>query len=325
MARLAQYIQFYGSTYVPDLFKDDPEFGCKNEWPRREDIFRSYLADGDAICFKPVDDKVDEQTGEVKVGTVYPHRVWHSSLNKGIIVMRFANVKDMVIEKDFEETHVEHNPSCYVIFDSRDGCRRVHIQKIRSSFNSTDQVARIIQDVFNKNLKKDKHEFEIELRAQRYPKDFYKLYEVQQENTGVLRFNVSDSIVRDGNETEYLLSIEEMSRTNGVNTTVELRPKREGDVLRVNVTSKYVKSLVHASAGSASTIELVTLDGAVFECYVDSDLETEDKIVSVEVDIEMLDMLFSKDEAVVGKAEEKLVEFLNSTKRVVDAEEEQVV
>jgi len=322
MAKFAQYIQLYKNTYEPDLFVDDPEIGCKNEWPRRQEIFKGYLKDDNAITFKPTDDKVDEKTGEIKKGTTYPHRVWHSSLNDGIIVMRFANVKDMIIEQDFEEKHVEHNPSCYVIFDSRDNCRRVHIQKIRSSFSSTDQVARIIQEVFNKNLMNDRHEFEVEFRAQRYPRDFYKLYEVQKDNTSLIRFNVSDYIVRDGNETEYLLSIEEMSRENDVKTTVELSSKREGEVLRVNVTGKYVKSLVHASAGSASTIELVTIDGARFECYLNSDLETDDKIVSVEVDIEMLDMLFCKDEEVVKRAEAKLVDFLNLTKREVNEEEE---
>jgi len=322
MARLAQYIQLYKDTYEPDLFKDDPEIGFKNEWPRRQEIFKSYLEDDHSITFKPSEDKIDEKTGEIKKATTYPHRVWHSTENSGIIVMRFANVKDMIIEQDFEEKHVEHNPSCYVIFDSRDNCRRVHIQKIRTSFSSTDQVAHIIQDVFNKCLKHDGHEFEISLRAQRYPRDFYKLYDVQKDNTSVLRFNVSDQIVRDGNETDYLLSIEEFSRENDVQTTVELKSKRMGEVLRVNVTSAYVKSLVHASAGSASTIELVTIDGAIFECYLDSDLETDDKIVSVEVDIEMLDMLFSKDESVVKLAEAKLIEFLNKNKREVDEEEE---
>lgn len=321
MAKLTQYFLRYVNTYQPDLFQNDPEIGCKHEWPIRQKVLGRYLETDDSIVFKPVDDKVDRKTGEVKIGTTYPHRVWHSALNPDIVVMRFANVKDMIIEKDFEEKHIEHNPSLYVIWDNRDNCRRIAIQKHRDSFSSTNMVAEIIQDVFNKVLEQDKHEFQIELKAQRYSKDFYRLWETQKNVAGTLRFNVSDSIVRDGNEVDYLLSIEEMSRENDIRTTLELKPKVEGEVLRLNVSSDYVKKLVHASAGSASTIELVTIDGAVFECFINTDLEFDDKIIAHEIDIEVLDALFSKDEDKVANADQKLIEFCNMMKKEAEDEE----
>ena len=140
MSKFAQYFVTYRND---NLF-------AHLEWDKREDLLADYLADEDSIQFsdKPqneaetTDGNNDEPQKRIKI---YRHKIYHLAENNRIIVMRIANVKIIPIEKDFKPESVEHYPSVFVIFDMREGCRRVAIQKLSSSFSSTDQVAKILQ------------------------------------------------------------------------------------------------------------------------------------------------------------------------------------
>ena len=82
MAKFAQYyIQFIRESGAFD-------------WEERQDHLGQLLANDDSIEF-----------GEGK----YKHKVYHLTANPNIIVMRFANDKDVLTEKDFQEKIINFN------------------------------------------------------------------------------------------------------------------------------------------------------------------------------------------------------------------------
>ena len=112
--------------------------------------------------------------------------------------------------------------------------------------------------------------------------------------------------------TQMLLALEEAGRDLDANTAVEFMARLPKGVLRLNEDSLRVKRLVRASAKSALPIELITTDNIRFECYIDTDLDSDDKIVTEELDSEVLENLMDNDKR--EAAEQRIVEFLNSIK-----------
>lgn len=158
MAKLARYTLRYidkSTEYKDDLFKNDPDFNMTKFWAKRQEYLQELFASDDALTFNVGDKKT------------YPHKVFRCSLNEKIIIMRFANVKEMLLERNFVEEPVEYNPSCYVIIDNRDGCRRVVIQKVSTAFTTTDQVAKVMEQVISEQLKEKC--IGVNLIANRYP------------------------------------------------------------------------------------------------------------------------------------------------------------
>lgn len=311
MAKLALYTLRYidkSAGYKDDLFKNDPDFDMTKYWANRQEYLAELFASDDALTFNVGDKKT------------YPHKVFRCSLNEKIIIMRFANVKEMLLERNFVEEPVEYNPSCYVIIDNRDGCRRVVIQKISTAFTTTDQVAKVMEQVISEQLKGKC--MGVNLVANRYPMDFYKLWRMQAYRTNSIRFHVSDYSVSDEDDltnTQMLLALEEAGRDLDANAAVEFTAKTPKGVLRLNEDSIRVKKLVTASAKSAIPIELITTDNVRFECYIDTDLDSDDKIVTEELDNEVLENLMDKDKK--AGAEQRIVEFLNRIKAEEGKEE----
>ena len=344
MSKFAQYFVTYRND---NLF-------AQLEWDKREDLLADYLANEDSIQFA---DK-SQSEGEVKEGDndepkqqvkIYRHKIYHLEANRRIIVMRIANVKIIPIERDFKPESVEHYPSVFVIFDMRAGCRRVAIQKLSSSFSSTDQVAKILQKTLGDQMEVN-HHIGLEMRAQRYPMDFYRLWRTQEHHTARLKFNLDPEALRESskfqdsssksNETwnlkpetsdeqgvmGYIYALEASSRQSGYRTALDVEPVKKGAVMMVDESSTYIRSLVNYSAATGTTIELITNDGGSFECYINTDMMSDDKIVCVEFETAPLEALFDSTlEADARKsAEMKVVEFVNGMKHVVDDKEQEV-
>lgn len=304
MARMALYTLRYidkSTEYWNDLFRGDPDFNMTKFWADRQRYLGELFATDDAIKFEIGDRKP------------YPHKLFKCSLNENIIIMRFANVKEMILERNFQEEPVEYNPSCYVIIDNREGCRRVVIQKVSTAFSTTDQVAKIMEAVLTERLSSKC--IGVELLANRYPMDFYKLWKMQGYRTTAIRFNLSDFSFRsdeDVTNTQMLIALEETGKDLDANTVVEFSSKIPRGVLRMNESSRRIRNLVQASARSAVPVELITTDGMRFDCFINSDLESDDKIVTEEFDTEILDMLMDEEKRQL--AEQHIVEFLNHFK-----------
>lgn len=320
MAKFAQY--FFRFLY-DNLF-------AQERWAERQKLLGELLASEESIMFTGTEHAKDKTAKgeEEKMPVVYPHKVYHLTCAPAITVMRIANVKEILIEKDFQPQIVEHNPSCFVIFDNREGCRRVLIQKLATSFSSTDQVMKIIQRGLENGLAA--YNIGIEMAAQRYPMDFYKLWRAQEHHTARIRFGIGsrehppldDMMNYDNTLVGHILELERASYKGGYKSALDIEPKEKGGVLYVDESSEYVLALVEYSAQTATTIELITHDGASFECFIDSDLESDDKIVTVEMDKEHLERLFDSHGEAKAVAEEKVMEFVNSMKYQVDDKEE---
>ena len=202
-----------------------------------------------------------------------------------------------------------------------------------------------------------RHQIGLEMRAQRYPMDFYRLWRAQEHHTARLKFYLDPEALRDAMEApqvsgsstseatksmtkiqdsgsegleegvvSYIYGLEASSRQSGYRTALEVEPLKKGAIMMVDETSDYIRNLATYSAATATPIELITSDGASFECYINTDMMSDDKIVCAEFDTMHLEALFdeSQEEDSRKSAEMKVVEFLNGMKYVVDEKEKEV-
>ena len=296
------------------------------EWAERQIHFGAYFETNESIDFSLGEDE-DRKT--------YKHDVYHLSTNKDIIVMRIANVKTKEVIQDFKTVPVRHEPPCFVIIDNRDRCRRIAIQKNKESFNTTDSLKKIVQEVLNRRMTAD-HFMGLKLHPQFYPRDFYKAWNLRQYTTSCIRFNISDGQLPDKFECEdlddqsimnFAIKLNEEENRKKYRSVLELNPAADMPFLAVDESSAYIRNLVKFHAQTGASIEIVTNDGSRFTCYIDDDEES-DSIVTNEIDTEYLDTLFldtteKEDEEVrkrITTAEKELVEFINKMK--VEANEE---
>ena len=308
MARFAQYYLRYDLT---DLF-------ARERMAERQKIFGSYFENNDSIEFSH---------GEGEEKKVFKHQVYHLALNRNIIVMRIANDKKKTVEQDFKEVDVKHEPSCFVLIDNRENCRRIAIQK-NKAFGSTKTLAEIIASHVSDRMMCD-CSIGIELYPQFYPKDFYQAWRLQQHHTSRLRFNMcgndlpSDFAVEEYDDESimgFALKTNEETLKKNYRTVIELNPPDNESCLYVDEDSNYIRNLVRFSASTGNSIEIVTHDGAKFVCFIDEEGES-DKVVTNEFDTELLDLLFQEEAENREGTEQKVLEYVNGMKYTVDNEE----
>ena len=311
---MAKFAQYYLKYLHDDLFS-------KIEWDKRQKHFGALFESDQSVVFS---------LGEGEGRKIYKHNVYHLSSNKDIIVMRIANEKTKEVIQDFKTVPVRHEPPCYVIIDNRDRCRRIAIQKNKESFNTTDSLKKIIQEVLDKKMRAD-HSIGLKLHPQFYPRDFYKAWRLRQYSTACIRFNLCDGVMPDvfaGEELDdhsimdWAIRLNEEEMIKKYRSVIELNPPSDKSFLEVDYSSSYIRNLVKFHANTGASIEIVTNDGARFTCYIDDDEES-DSIVMNEIDDEYLDVLFAgtdkqDDEEVrkqITESENKLVVFVNNMKK----------
>ena len=237
--------------------------------------------------------------------------------------------------QDFKSVTVRHEPPSFVIIDNRDRCRRIAIQKNKESFNTTDSLKKIIQEVLDRRMQAD-HYMGLKLHPQFYPRDFYKAWRLRQYTTSCIRFNINDGIIPDkftGEELDdqsimdFAIRLNEEESRKKYRSVLELNPPSDIPFLAVDESSTFIRNLVKFHANTGASIEIVTNDGSRFTCYID-DNEESDSIVTNEIDTEHLDVLFwdkaeKEDEEVrkrITTAENELIEFINKMKVVAEEE-----
>lgn len=317
---MAKFAQYYLEYFKDNMHSDE-------DWAERQKHFGAYFESNESIDFS---------LGEDEGRKTYKHDVYHLSTNKDIIVMRIANDRPKEVIQDFKKVLVKHEPPCFVIIDNRDQCRRIAIQKNKDSFNTTDSLKKIIQEVLNRRMQAD-HFMGVKLHPQFYPRDFYKAWRLRQYTTSCIRFNISEGKMPDKFEREdfddqsimdFAIRLNEEEYRKKYRSVLELNPPSDIPFLAVDESSTYIRNLVKLHACTGASIEIVTNDGSRFTCYIDDDEES-DSIVTNEIDTEYLDVLFldktEKEGEEVRKkitaAEEALVEFINKMKVVADEED----
>lgn len=256
--------------------------------------------------------------------TVYPHRLVDCPQNQNVVIMRIANVKEIDIEKDFKREKTKHNPSCWVYIDNRKGVRHIAVQRSRDSFYSTDMVARILEKSINKLLLP--WGISIEIRAQRYPKEFWKAYRLNEHRVNGATFMLNEDSfqrlntvapreddIKDAPEstTDFLLELEEFYRETGGEPSIEITAKK-GCILHLREDSPRVKRYIQACADAGLPVKFRTIDGLEFTCYAEKGMEEEDKIMMQEFDDRYLPELGTDD--LFNTPTQYVIEFLNAIK-----------
>lgn len=310
MARFAQYYLEYNFEFAP------------HGWEDRQKHLGELFAKDDSIVF------YNDEGKECK------HRVYHLECNPEIILMRFANHKELPIEKDFKPDVAPHEPSCYVMLDNRDKMRSIAIHKRKEAFNSPGQVAKIVERCLTEELYKN-HCYSVSIKPDYYPEDLYKTWERVQQHVSAIRFGVPDI------DPELIIQKIEELRVKGkayfddtlmkpiMQLALEakkakykhlytLMPEDKNVCMFVDRDSTFVRNLITMSAALDQPIELVTNDSGTFRCFVEADEDNTDKVVNKEFDPDLLEMLFTgKDsddndlsEKRRAEIETKIVEFL---------------
>lgn len=327
MSRFAQYYIKYRHDFAP------------HDWEKRQEHL--------SLLFEK-DNSIEFSLGEDDERKVYKHRVYHLSTNKNIIVMRFANDIDIPVERDFEDAVAKDEPSCFVVIDNRANLRTVAIQKRKRAFSNTRQVAKIISTVVEHQLFQN-FCYGFEILPDYYPVDLFTVWEKYQAHVQSMRFGLpnmekeeilqlvgelkekSPSYYDDSLMGSYLdvMLAQKQAKYKGRYT---IMPEDRKTALFVDKSSQFMRNMLTFAAAVDEPVELVTNDGGVFRCFIDNDEDTSDKIVSHEFNDNYLEMLFKdvkRDGSKVEpedrlKAEEEVVEFMNSMKHeVVLADEEE--
>ena len=274
--------------------------------------------------------------GEAKV-KVFPHRICHLQCNRDITVMQIANPGEIDCENNFRKGVAKDEPSCFVVFDNREGLRTVAIQNRPKAFSSPKRLADIMQRTFHRALYGE-HFYLTEILPFYYPTDLLAVWQMQQANAQFLRFGVSDMTEEeirarmeelkdkpyyDDSLMQPMLQMALAAKQDKYRNLYTLMPEERNGVIRLDYTSSCLRNLLTLAYASNSPVELVTKDGTSFRCTVDSDGKDTDKVVQRELDEYLLDMLFThrkknKEEATgedLRQAEEKVVEMLDMMKR----------
>lgn len=277
---------------------------------------------------------------------LYKHRIYNCVSAPNITVMRFANDIDIDIERDFKPAKAKDEPSCFVIIDNRANLRTVAIQKRRKAFSNTRQVAKILTTVINQRLYLP-YCYNFEVLPDYYPLGLLTVWEKLQAHTQELRFALpsmgKEEILQrvktlmsknadylDNSIMEPLLDVLYAQIQAQYNGKYTVMPKDKSTALYLDRNSVFMRNLLTLSEATSEPVELITTDGAQFRCFIDTDEEESDKIVSHEFNHNYLEILFAnvkKDGSNVEsedrlKAEEEVVAFMNSMKHEVKEEEE---
>lgn len=310
---MAKFSHYYLQYDLNDLFAQ--EYKAK-----RQEIFGEMLENDKSISFI---------LGEGENLKHYKHTVRHLRINHNIIVMRIANDSKKEVIQDFKKMSVRHEPPCYVIIDNRDHCRRVAIQRNREAWASTGSVAHVMKEVLDQAMRRNCH-IGIDMRPQFYPKDFYKAWRLHEHHTSGLRFALTDREVPEDFSSElqtddsimgFALKVNEESLRKKYKTELVLSPAQDNTPLLVDQDSVYIRNLVRFHAMTGSPIVIETSDGARFECFIGNE-EDSAKIKTSEMEEGFLDTLFGEAKDDVAMAEEKVMEFVNGIKYVVNDNEQ---
>jgi len=301
-----------GAAKELGLFGDElPQF-LPDGWQNRVEILTQIFTD--------LQDKLKFEEND----TIYPHKLVSCPQNKNVVIMRFANVREVDLEKNFKHEKTIHNPSCWVFIDNRKGVRHIAVQRSREAFYSTDMVVRIMEASINKVLAP--WGISIEIKAQRYPKDFWRAYHLNEHRVSGATFMLNEGSfqrsksiapqtddIKDAPQstTDFLLELEEFYRETGGEPSIEFNAKK-GCLLHLREDSPRVQRYILACADAGLPVKFRTTDGFEFSCYAEQGFEEEDKIMMQEFDDKVLPQIGTDD--LFNMPTQHVIEFLNSIK-----------
>lgn len=183
-------------------------------------------------------------------GQTYSHKIL---LNfNGIITLRIANNKKFIQEQDFKLKEIPNHPSCMVIIDNREGFQTIAIEK-KSSFPSTDTVARIMKASFNAYLRP--YRLYVDIRRRLEEHSFWQLIDRYPDGIKKIRFYFAyPNLPRVSDNVEEVFK--ELALQFNANTQFELTAI-EGQTLNLDKGDKRLASMVKASSDSGLPIKVL--------------------------------------------------------------------
>ena len=172
---------------------------------------------------------------------------------RGIMVLKIANSKQLRLEEDFKIEKHQNYPSCFVVFDIRDNCQRIAIEDDVSSFSNTDVVRNIIEYTLKQDLKP--YGLSIEIKKEYDQNEFWELVGGLEKGVSMVRFQFSyPNLPRVRQSINELLS-DESKVVQSKQTTLEFRTE-ESEQLELHQSNEQLLGLVDASANSGHEITI---------------------------------------------------------------------
>ena len=226
---------------------------------------------------------------------IYGHKILLNSM--GITVFRIANNKIATFEKEFQKRRIEYTPSCIVIIDNRENMQYIAIEEDVIAFYDTEQVSKILQSTFNKQLKN----YGLKLNIQKtYQKtEFWNIVNKYKDKVELVRFHFSYPNLPRVNKTIKEMIASASKSTNSKQSSFELK-SASGESLFLDQSNQELNDLANYAADSGDEIEIKTKG-------IRSFLKTGSTSVSIEIND--LEATISKD--IFQNGIEKLIEQLN--------------
>ena len=226
---------------------------------------------------------------------IYGHKILLNSM--GITVFRIANNKIATFEKEFQKRRIEYSPSCIVIIDNRENMQYIAIEEDVIAFYDTEQVSKILQSTFNKQLKN----YGLKLNIQKtYQKtEFWNIVNKYKDKVELVRFHFSYPNLPRVNKTIKEIIASASKSTNSKQSSFELK-SASGESLFLDQSNQELNDLANYAADSGDEIEIKTKG-------IRSFLKTGSTSVSIEIND--LEATISKD--IFQNGIEKLIEQLN--------------
>ena len=336
MAKFAEYYLRFKHDFAP------------YNWENRQNHLSDIFSGKEKFIIGEGTPSEEQKARGISHARTFHHRIHHLESVPEIIIIQIANSIDIAMEINYEKTVVKNEPSCFVIIDNRKGMRTIAIQNRRKAFPAPKRVADILASTLSEALF-SKYCYQLEILPAFYPEDLLQAWHKLERHVQAMKFPTTtemteDEIRRRAKEAisqsnnncnfddslfTHILCMIKAAKEAKYNQNITVsRENREA--IYVDLTTKYMKNMLTYARATNSPVELVTTDGASFKCFVESDEENTDKIIHKELDTQLLEMLFrgkkhtgekaSKED--IEKAEEKIIEMLNSMKHYSSADQE---
>ena len=344
---MARFLQYY-LCFRHDL--------VSNDWKNRQQLFAEHLATPsikyqEMVSEPDHSDPDDEDAWQYRMKE-HKYQFYYLSISHNIIVMHFADDIILKREHNFKIEDIKHEPSSFVVFDNREGQRRVLIQK-RRGVMSPGRISKLISSELSDRLFANNW-IKLEIRPHYYPKELFaanKMLLAQNRKIKAVRFSTCVVEPEDfkenfdklkNEEKAYfddcllpdILKINEAVQKDKCGLSMAVMPEGKESRIPVNLDSPLLKNYITWSAVNKLPVVLETSDGATFSCLVDADSKNQDSVVSVDFEAAALEKLFTRYDKVnekdltdedVLKIETKLLALLDNSKHVLDEDEEEAV
>ncbi len=168
-----------------------------------------------------------------------------------ICMFRLANHRYLRVEEDFQSNKIDNHPSIWVIVDNRKDKQRLLIEQRVGAFYDESYVAKILQNSFKIELRKNG--LSISILKEYQTNEFWDLVGSFERGIEKVRFafpypnlsRIKDSLKTIISDINY--------STNSKDTKFELNAA-PGEALQINQNNEAISGLVEASAGSGQGI-----------------------------------------------------------------------